>query len=269
MASIQTGWRIIRIRAEFNPMRMQEQLYSIFDATTENHWWFVGRRKIVLNLVRKITAGDPRPRILDIGCGAGATLKRLEELGEATGVDISGQAVSYSRQRGCRRICRVEEEQLPFGDDTVDLVVSLDVIEHLDNDYLHLREYRRVLRPGGSLLLTVPALAWLWSNHDRANRHRRRYSRPGLKRLLEDEGWTIDRLSYYCAFMFPLIMPIKLISRLVSRTISDYDPAWNFKLPGLGLNYLFSRIFAWEASWLPRRNFPIGSSLLAVGRKPE
>jgi SAM-dependent methyltransferase len=249
-------------------MKMQDNLYSIFDSTTENHWWFVGRRKIVLGLVGKIIAGRARSRIVDIGCGAGATLKRLEERGEATGVDLSAQAIRYSRQRGCRRLCLVEEEQLPFGDNTIDLVVSSDVIEHMDHDYLHLREYRRILRGGGLLLITVPALSWLWSNHDRANRHRRRYSRSGLRELLEKEGWKIERLSYFCTFLFPLIMPIKLISRAVTRTIADYNPAWNFKIPGLGINFIFSRIFGWESFWLLRHAFPIGSSLLAICRKP-
>lgn len=248
-------------------MKMQENLYSIFDSTTENHWWFVGRRKIILGLVGKIITGNPHFRIVDIGCGAGATLKRLEKMGEATGVDLSAEAISYSRQRGCRRLCLVEEEKLPFGDNTIDLVVASDVLEHMEHDYIHLREYQRILQAGGFLLITVPALSWLWSNHDRANLHRRRYSRSDLRDLLAKEGWEIERLSYFCTFLFPLIMPIKLISQAVTRTITDYNPAWNFKIPGLGINLIFSRIFGWEAFWLLRHTFPIGSSLLAICRK--
>lgn len=248
-------------------MRMQEKLYSIFDASEENHWWFVGRRKIVLNLAGEIAGRVPVSRIVDIGCGTGLTLKRLEEVGPASGVDISPAAITYCRRRGCRRLCLAEEEKLPLGDGKIDLVVSMDVIEHLDRDYLHLREYRRVLKPGGRLLLTVPALSWLWSNHDRANRHRRRYSRSGLRGLLEREGWEIERLTYFCFLLFPLLACVKLISRMATRAAGDYDPAWNFKIPGLGLNTLFTRIFGLEAAWLRKRNLPIGSSLLAVCRK--
>jgi len=248
-------------------MKMAENLYSLFDATTETHWWFVGRRKIVLSLVRKILGGINRPRIVDVGCGAGATLKELEKLGSVTGVDISPRAVSYCKNRGCRRVCLVEEESLPLGDKKISLIISLDVLEHLDRDYLHLREYRRALQDDGKLLITVPALPWLWSSHDVANHHRRRYTRTHLKKLLEREGWRIERLTYFCTFLFPLIMVLRLISKGVNKTIKSYNAAWNFKIPGFGINWIFSRIFAGEAYWLSRGRFPIGSSLLAVCRK--
>ncbi len=194
-------------------------------------------------------------------------MKQLEELGDAVGVDISSEAIGYCRDRGCRRLCLVEEEQLPFGDNSFDLVISMDILEHLDHEYRHLREYQRILKKGDCLLITVPALSWLWSNHDRANRHRRRYSRPGLKDLLAKEGWQIERLSYFCTLLFPLVMVTRLISKLVTGIAGDYDPAWDFKIPGFGLNHLFCRIFGWEAFWLTRRNFPIGSSLLGICRK--
>ena len=248
-------------------MKMAENLYSLFDATTETHWWFIGRRKIVLDLVRKIIDGIIRPRIVDVGCGAGATLRQLEDLGTAIGVDISSSAVSYCRQRGCRQVCLVEEERLPFGDKKISLIVSLDVLEHMDYDYRHLREYHRVLKDDGKILLTVPALPWLWSSHDQANRHRRRYTLNHLKTLLEREGWKIERLTYFCTLLFPLIMVIRLISKVVNKTIKNYNADWNFKIPGLGINWLFTRIFAGEAFWISRRRLPIGSSLLAVCRK--
>ena len=115
-------------------MKMAENLYSLFDATTETHWWFVGRRKIVLSLVRKILGGINRPRIVDVGCGAGATLKELEKLGSVTGVDISPRAVSYCKNRGCRRVCLVEEESLPLGDKKISLIISLDVFAPITPD---------------------------------------------------------------------------------------------------------------------------------------
>jgi len=219
---------------------------------------------IVLHLVGKILGGQPSLCILDIGGGVGPTLKKLEEMGVAFGVDISPEAIGYCRDRGCRRLCLVEEERLPFGDNSFDLVISIDILEHMDCEYRHLREYQRVLKKGGFLLITVPALSWLWSNHDRANRHRRRYSRSGLRNLLDKEGWKIERLSYFCTLLFPLIMAIRLISKMVTRITGDYDLAWNFKIPGFGLNNLFRRIFSWESAWLTKRNFPIGSSLLGI-----
>jgi SAM-dependent methyltransferase len=248
-------------------MKMAENLYSLFNTTTETHWWFVGRRKIVLSLVKKIIGEVSRPRIVDIGCGAGATLKQLEDLGEATGVDISSHAVSYCRQRGCRRVCLSEEYSLPFSDNKISLIVSLDVLEHLDYDYQHLREYHRILEDDGKILLTVPALPWLWSGHDKANRHYRRYTRTQFKTLLEREGWKIEKLSYFCTFLFPLIMVLRLISKAANKIIKSYNADWNFKIPGFGINWLFARIFGGEAFWLSRWRFPIGSSLLAICRK--
>ncbi|HDL64382.1 MAG TPA: class I SAM-dependent methyltransferase [Proteobacteria bacterium] len=248
-------------------MKMAENLYSLFDTTTETHWWFVGRRKIVLSLARQIIGGITQPVIVDVGCGAGATLKELEKLGSVTGVDISPRAVGYCRTRGCRRVCLVEEESLPLGDNKISLIVSLDVLEHLDHDYLHLREYHRILKDDGKILLTVPALPWLWSSHDVANHHRRRYTRTHLRKLLEREGWKIEKLSYFCTILFPLIMVIRLISKGVNKTIKSYNADWNFKIPGFGINWLFAKIFASEAFWFSRGGFPIGSSLLAVCRK--
>ena len=257
-------WKRISIQ-----MKMQESLYSIFNTSAEDHWWFVGRREIILRLVGEIIGNQPYHRILDIGSGVGATLKQLEELGVAFGVDISAEAIDYCRDRGCRRLCLVDEERLPFGDNMFDLIISMDILEHMDHEYRHLREYRRVLKNGGRLIITVPALSWLWSNHDRANRHRRRYSRTDLKDLLVKEGWQIERLSYFCTLLFPLVMVIRLISKMVTRVAGDYDPSWNFQIPGFGLNNLFRRIFSREACWLTKRDFPIGSSLLAICRKSE
>lgn len=248
-------------------MKMQQNLYPVFDAVAEKHWWFTGRRKIVLSFAENISGRFPRGRIADIGCGAGATLKKMEQWGLTVGADTSIEALRYSRRRGCRRLCLVEEEELPFGNEEFDLVVSMDVIEHLERDYFHLREYLRILRKGGYLLLTVPALARLWTNHDQANRHRRRYSRAALKDLLQREGWRIERLSYFSSFLFLPIAAVKLSSKIITATVGNYNPAWNFKIPGRVINNILSRIFSREASWLLKRDFPIGSSLLAVCRK--
>ncbi len=245
-------------------MQMDETLYSVFDATEDTHWWFVARRAIVLALLRPLLP-PLRPRILDVGCGTGSTLKELQEMGEASGADISEEAVAFCRRRGCRDVRRVPEAGLPFAEGEFDAVLSLDVLEHIADDRAALREYLRVARPGGVLLVTVPAYAWLWSVHDDLNRHRRRYLRAPLRSLLFSAGWEVERLSYFCTFLFPPVAAVRLAFRLLRRE----RPGLEFKIPGQLVNRACRAVFSSEASWLRRADFPFGSSLLAVCRKPR
>jgi SAM-dependent methyltransferase len=245
-------------------MKMDETLYSLFDATEETHWWFVARRKIVLEMLRSILPPGA-PRILDVGCGTGSTLKELEKMGEAVGADISEEAIAYCRRRGCGDVRLVAEDELSFRDGEFDAVLSLDVLEHIENEGAALAEYRRVLKPGGVLLLTAPAYAWLWSAHDDVNHHRRRYTRGSLEQLLAQSGWGIERLSYFCTLLFPLVAAIRMGFKLFHRSGRGLE----FKIPGPHVNRVCQTIFASEAAWLTRRDFPFGSSLMVVCRRQK
>lgn len=247
-------------------MKMAETLYSVFDATEDSHWWFVARRRIVCSLLTPLLPPS-RPRILDVGCGMGSTLKALEDLGEAVGADISEEALAACRRRGCRDVRLIGEQGLPFAEGEFDAVLSLDVLEHIEDDRGALAEYLRVTKPGGILLLTVPAYRWLWSAHDDINHHRRRYLRRPLADLLLGAGWKIERLSYFCSYLFPLVASVRIMTRTLSRVFRFRERGMEFKIPGAAVNRACAAIFAAEAAWLRRRDFPFGSSLLAVCRR--
>ncbi len=248
---------------------MKSKLYSVFNSTEEIHWWFMGRRRIILSLIAGLLSPRNGYRILDVGCGTGATLKKLEEYGEAIGIDISEEAVRFSRQRGCRDVRLTGGDEIPFPDQSFDCVVALDVIEHIDDDGKALRDYRRVLKSGSRLVLTVPAYRWLWSCHDDDNQHRRRYTRRLLKEKLRSSGLIIERLSYFSTFLFPLIASVRLAVKILDRSFHIRKKGLDFRIPARPGNRFLYRVFSAEAFWLRWGNLPFGSSLLAVCRKIE
>jgi len=244
---------------------VKEPLYSIFNLSEERHWWFRGRRRIILDLVEKYIS--PNFRVLDVGCGAGETLRRLEGMGDPVGVDISEEAVRYCRRRGCGKVSRVDGIELPFQKGEFDLVLSLDVLEHIADEKRALAEYRRVIKPGGRLILTVPAYRWLWSGHDNDNQHLRRYGRRQLEERLVTAGLKVERVTFYCTRLFPLIAAVRLIGNVIDRILPSRKVGRDFKIPGVFCNRLLEKIFAGESVPLSAgRDFPFGSSLLAVCR---
>ena len=195
---------------------MKEHTYPIMFRIEQSHWWYTGRRKILANFVadicRRVT--DRRPRILDVGCGTGANLLMLSEYGDAEGVDISEDALAFCRERGLDKVKLGAGEELPYDDGTFDLVTAFDVVEHMDDDLAGLREMRRVLRPGGRVLLFVPAFMFLWGVQDDVSNHRRRYRLPELERVLAQAGFEIERSTYANITFF---LPILLARRFNAR----------------------------------------------------
>ena len=197
------------------PKEMQSHHYPILYQVEETHWWYVGRRRIIQSLVERIRAllNKSNPTILDVGCGTGANLKMLATLGKAEGVDISPQAVEFCRQRGLDSVKLGAAEQLPFENDSFDIVTSLDVIEHLDDDVAGLREMRRVLRPDGHLLLFVPAFMFLWGVQDDVSNHRRRYTLPSLLKAVEAAGFDVEWSSYANISFFLPVLVVRSVMR--------------------------------------------------------
>lgn len=178
----------------------------------DRHWWYRGRRRVLRAQLARI--GLPAgARILDAGCGSGRTLDELARLGTACGVDISPAAVAAARLRGHADVRVASVEDLPFPDDRFDLVTCLDVVEHTDDDRATLRELRRVTRPGGVLLMTVPAYPGLWSRHDVRNGHRRRYTAPTARAAAAEAGWTVLRTGHFNSVLLPPAAAVRLAER--------------------------------------------------------
>lgn len=245
---------------------MKQHTYPIMFRIEQSHWWYTGRRKILENFVedicRRVT--DRRPRILDVGCGTGANLLMLSKYGDAEGVDISEDALAFCRERGLEKVKLGAAENLPYDDDTFDLVTALDVVEHLDDDLAGLREMRRVLRPGGRVLLFVPTFMFLWGLQDDVSNHRRRYRMPELRRVLERAGFEVERTTYANITFF---MPILAMRKLMRLTGIKAETENNINVSAL--NGVLGNMLGAESFVLRHMNIPFGVSGLCVARNTD
>ena len=230
----------------------------------EHHWWYRGRRAIIARELERL----PIPlgaRILDAGCGSGRTLVELARYGTVSAIERSEQAAMLASARGAFDVRVGELEQLPWPAGSFQLVTCLDVVEHTHDDVLALRELWRVTMPGGWLVLTAPAYQSLWSSHDEANHHYRRYSRAGLVAAITSAGWLVTRATSFNSLLLAPAAAMRLAQRrgLVGggeETDLERGPAWMNRLLELPLEA--------EARWLGSgRGLPAGLSLLAVARR--
>ena len=234
------------------------------------HWWFVGRRRILLQVLNRYLGpdGSHARRILDVGCGTGTMLTHLAAYGKAEGVDVDEEAIAFCRERGLHDVRHGEATNLPFADASFDLVTALDVVEHLDDDVAAFREMKRVLRPGGRILVTVPAHRFLWGDQDEVNMHKRRYVARELRDRLIQSGFDVMRTSYMNMLLFPPIAAARLLRRLERRLRPNMPQQSDFRYPAPGpVNPLLAAVFGAEGPILRRMDIPFGVSILALAQK--
>lgn len=189
---------------------LKETAYREHYEVEDRHWWYRGRWAVVEALLSRMKLPSD-PEILDAGCGTGGNLQKFGELGVASGVEPSSEAVGFCRERGLPRVHQAGLESLPFEDGSFDLVAATDVIEHVAAEQEALRELRRVAAPDGVLLLTVPAYMWLWSSEDVKLHHHRRYTRRRLEGAVREAGWEPRFATYFNSILLP---PIALAKKL-------------------------------------------------------
>lgn len=242
-----------------------QELYSL----EETYWWFVGRRQLVRQLLQHYVA-NPEAWVLDAGCGTGGTMKELAGASgtralRLCGCDCSPHALGYCRERGFTELAAGDLLALPYAANSFDAVISCDVLEHLSDDCAGLAEMMRVLAPGGKLVITVPAHRFLWSEHDEALAHRRRYSARELRRKLKEAGAEVVKLSPVVVAAFAPILLFRLAQRL--RPKLPDEPRTDLRVLPRWLNNLLIGSLKLE-NWLLRYlNLPVGTSLVAVARK--
>jgi SAM-dependent methyltransferase len=260
---------------------MRPENYGIIFDVEDDHWWFVGRRAVVFAQIEDALkhevppsggqvghstipakAGTPGREVLDIGCGTGATMDHLRQYGEVQGIDLAMIPLGFSRRRGHQRTMCASATELPFADNSFDLVTALDVIEHLDDDVKGLSEIRRVLKPGAPAVIYVPAFQALWGPNDDQSGHKRRYRLPQLQAAAERAGLKVERISYSNFAMFlPIWLGRKLLN-LLGRTEASENRI-NHPL----INQLLAWLFSSEANWLRKHRLPFGVSVVCVVRK--
>lgn len=238
------------------------------EAREDGYWWHVGRRDLIERTLERALGLRGNLNILDVGCGTGRNLELLSRFGRARGVEPEGPGLESCRRRGLdeRAVAAGRADALPFDDGTFDLVTAFDVLEHLDDDRRGLAEMRRVLRPTGHVLITVPAYRFLWSTHDEALGHRRRYVASELHSLLNVSGFVVVRRTYAITLPLPGIVAFRvaqgLSPGLAAQGASYVDvPAWASRLLVAALKM--------EARLVQRVTLPVGASILALARRHD
>ena len=248
---------------------MRDTEYATMHDQEMVHWWFRGRRVLLRDLVQRhlrSREGSP-PRLLDLGCGTGGNSATYTEFGSVVGVEPDASALRFAQARlvadpsgASLAFCRAVGTSLPLALESFDAVIASDVLEHIADDRAAVAEVVRVLRPGGVFIFSVPAHPWLWSTHDEALWHQRRYRRAELQKLMTDGGLEVRWLSYWNAVLFPIVA----LHRALDRWRRTDNPASDATLPGPAVNRILFGILSAEAAALRFARFPLGVSLVGV-----
>jgi SAM-dependent methyltransferase len=243
---------------------MDPNLYPQMAAVEDAHWWFASRRAIVDRIIQRLGL-PPDAAILEPGCGTGGNFSMLARRGRLFAIDADESAIGFAEARGLAQIQRgFLPAAIPFGDLRFDLIVMTDVLEHLDDQASSLRALHARLRPGGWLIMTVPAMTWLWSDHDVTHHHRRRYHAGELRGLVNASGFNVNYLSYYNFLLFPIIAGARLWQRLSGRDGATHRH--DLAMPPPVINSALRRIFSSERFVVGTARIPFGVSLILLAR---
>lgn len=238
----------------------------------DRHWWFASRTRAITGLLDRYLEPDPGRLVLDVGCGAGNMAHHLALYGKVIGVDPNPKPLEVARQRRLR-VYESSADSLPFGDSTFGLIALLDTVEHVPNEQGVFAECYRVLKPGGFLIVTVPAFMWLWSQNDELNAHQRRYTVPELQQRLAVHGFHIEHTSYNNFFVFPLAAGRILLRRgraepqLASPHFDEEAYQVEMEPASPLINRALEQVGAMEASLMQRVSLPVGTSIICLARR--
>ena len=237
---------------------MERIVYQQMAELDDRHWWYRARRRILAELIRREVHPAADSRILEIGCGTGHNLAMLSGFGHVDGLELDDEAAALSEKRLGRVIIRSPLPELEGVSNDYDLIGAFDVIEHIDDDGGAVAAIATKLKPGGKFIMAVPAHQWMWSAHDVANHHKRRYSRRTLRNLIEKSPLKLDKLGYFNSLLFPLAIAERTASKLRGKDNGDV------RLPPAPLNAALRTIFATERYLVGRLPLPPGLSLFAI-----
>lgn len=229
------------------------------------HWWYGGMRAINAALLDRVFGGRRNLRILDAGCGTGGDALFLRRYGVVVGIDLAAEAIALARGRIPGRLARGSVLQLPFANQSFDLVTSFDVLYHraVIDERQALSEVRRVLRRDGRLLIRLPAYEWLRSRHDRQVHTRHRYTAGEVDRLLRANGFTVECQTYALTLLFPISAMLRLLERVLPEQRNESAMA----LPSRPINAALRLPMMLEATYIARGGtLPFGLSIVALAR---
>lgn len=241
---------------------MERVVYDRMAAHDSTHWWYRARREILADYVARYAGLPAEARILEIGCGTGHNLPMLARFGAVDAVEIDAAAREIASARLGKPIATAPLPQLAGIDRaSYDLIAVLDVVEHIEDDVAALEAMAECLKPGGKILITVPAHQWMWSAHDVVNHHHRRYSKATLDAAIRGAGLTHNGLRWFNSLLFPAAVAARLAGKLTGKDDSDDSP------PARPLNAAFERIFGLERHLVGRLPLPPGLSIITLASR--
>ncbi|MDQ1284075.1 MAG: hypothetical protein QG620_423 [Patescibacteria group bacterium] len=244
----------------FKRAAMEKHVFGSTIEIEDKNWWYRSRRNLLGMLIKK-HAPENIEKSLDIGCGVGSNFSLLR--GEAYGLDIDQEALAFCKTKGYDYLVYGDIAHNNFQDNFFDLILCSEVLEHIFDDRSAVKEVKRILKPGGVAILTVPAFSILWHDNDIIGNHHRRYRKKQFAGLIEKEGLKIERISYWNFFFFLPALLVVLFSRL-----ADKKDKKDLKL-NMGPRFMdyFTELSFWENKLFLRVNWPFGTSIVAVVRK--
>ena len=243
---------------------MDRKTYDRMRELQAAHWWFAARREILAAEIARLPLPGPSD-ILEAGCGPGGNLGMLSRFGAVQAIEPDEASRSYAAaQSGLTVRAGFLPDDLPAFERPFDLVAAFDVIEHVNDDAGAVRALADLTAPGGFVIATVPAGPWMWSAHDAAHHHKRRYRLPVFRALFEDAGLRLRRATHFNTLLFPPIAAVRLLRTVTGREGCDGDA-----VPPAPLNRLLTGIFGAERALLRLADLPFGVSMLVIAQRPR
>lgn len=242
---------------------MERAIYDQMRVLQQGHWWFAARRRILAAEIARLPLPKPA-QILEAGCGPGGNLEMLKAFGEVAALEPDSESRAYAAERfGVEVKSGLLPDEAPDFGKAFDLVAAFDMIEHVPDDAGTVARLAQYLKPGGFMVTTVPAYAWMWSDHDAAHHHQRRYALSAYRRLFEAAGLRVRRASHFNTLLFPPIAAVRLAKNAAGLRGGDEG------MPPKPLNAVLETVFGLERTLLSAVDLPFGVSILLVAERPE
>jgi len=249
---------------------MDKSAYRTYYKLEKSHFWRIAKRELIIDHVAQLLsakAKNTRCRILDIGGSCSLISRRLSRFGVVVSIEPDKETVSFAR-KNLKVDCRVGDlpNNLPEFTNQFELITLFDVLEHVEEEHESLQTIHGLLSDDGNLVLTVPAYQWLWSDHDVALHHKRRYTTKRLRTALEKAGFEIQTMTYYTTLLFPIAAVVRLLNKIKPKPY-DHQPEYKVKVPNPIINFLFGCVMKFEKILLKFMNMPFGLSIICVCKK--